>query len=151
MNLLVTSHIFIILDQMILFVNDITDNLAVYKAKVVVLERDQGLSDVLKWIQNGTVVVEGFKMVILMLRRADLQRSDAWYGQNIDLLIHTVREINLSCFILLGDLIPSTVDSKVMVSSGGSRISRWGGGGRQPPTWVLFSKNVCENERIGSH
>ena len=96
---------------MILFVNDITDNLAVYKAKVVVLERDQGLSDVLKWIQNGTVVVEGFKMVILMLRRADLQRSDAWYGQNIDLFIHTVREINLSCFILLGDLIPSRFQS----------------------------------------
>ena len=39
-------------------------------------------------------------------------------------------------------------------SSGGSRISRRGGvdplGGRGPPTWVLFGKNVCENERIWS-
>ena len=34
--------------------------------------------------------------------------------------------------------------------SGGSRISRWGGGGRRPPMWALFGKNVCENERIGS-
>ena len=25
-----------------------------------------------------------------------------------------------------------------------------GGGGRQPPTRVLFGKNTCENERIGS-
>ena len=25
------------------------------------------------------------------------------------------------------------------------------GGGHRPPTHVLFSKNVCENERIGSH
>ena len=37
----------------------------------------------------------------------------------------------------------------------GSRISRRGGrgpilGGFWPPTWSLFSKNVCENERIGS-
>ena len=24
-------------------------------------------------------------------------------------------------------------------------------GGRGPPTWVLFSKNVCKNERIWSH
>ena len=24
------------------------------------------------------------------------------------------------------------------------------GGGRRPPTWALFAKNVCENERIGS-
>ena len=24
-------------------------------------------------------------------------------------------------------------------------------GGRGPPTWALFSENVCENERIGSH
>ena len=24
-------------------------------------------------------------------------------------------------------------------------------GGRGPPTWVLFGKNVCENERIWSH
>ena len=36
--------------------------------------------------------------------------------------------------------------------SGGSRISRWGGGadplGRcQPPMHTLFGKNVCENER----
>ena len=23
-------------------------------------------------------------------------------------------------------------------------------GGRQPATWALFSKNVCENEKIGS-
>ena len=30
--------------------------------------------------------------------------------------------------------------------SGGSRISRWGGG-RQPPTCTLFGENVCENER----
>ena len=38
--------------------------------------------------------------------------------------------------------------------SGGSRISRRGGvdplGGHGPPMWVLFGKNVCENERIGS-
>ena len=26
-----------------------------------------------------------------------------------------------------------------------------GGGGRAPPTWTLFSKNVCKNERIGYH
>ena len=30
--------------------------------------------------------------------------------------------------------------------SGGSRISRWGGGGRQPPTRTLFGKNICEKE-----
>ena len=24
-------------------------------------------------------------------------------------------------------------------------------GGRGPPTWVLFGKNVCENKRIWSH
>ena len=23
--------------------------------------------------------------------------------------------------------------------------------GRGPPTWALFSENVCKNERIGSH
>ena len=38
--------------------------------------------------------------------------------------------------------------------SGGSRISRGGHApvrGCGPPTWALFGKNVCENERIGSH
>ena len=39
--------------------------------------------------------------------------------------------------------------------SGGSRISRRGGvdplGGPGPPMQVLFSENVCENERTGSH
>ena len=33
-------------------------------------------------------------------------------------------------------------------SSGGSRISRWGG--RRPPMRTLFGENVCENERNGS-
>ena len=35
------------------------------------------------------------------------------------------------------------------MGSGGSRISRRRG--RGPPIQVLFGKNVCENERIGSH
>ena len=44
----------------------------------------------------------------------------------------------------------------LIMCSGGSRISRRGGvhplvGGRGPPTWALFSENVCENERSGSH
>ena len=42
-----------------------------------------------------------------------------------------------------------------MISRAGSRIFRRGGrgpilGGFWPPTWALFSENVCENERIGS-
>ena len=41
-------------------------------------------------------------------------------------------------------------------TSGGSRIFPWGGApslwaGRQPLTWMLFGKSICENERIGSH
>ena len=33
----------------------------------------------------------------------------------------------------------------------GGACTRWGGGGRGPPTWALFGENVCKNERIGSH
>ena len=43
------------------------------------------------------------------------------------------------------------------VIRGGSRITRWGGGGanphwrgRQPLTQVLFGENTCKNERIWS-
>ena len=32
----------------------------------------------------------------------------------------------------------------------GGACTRWGGG-RGPPTRVLFGENVCENERIGSY
>ena len=32
---------------------------------------------------------------------------------------------------------------------GGGGVRRAVGGGRQPLTWALFSKNVCENKRIG--
>ena len=44
--------------------------------------------------------------------------------------------------------------SKCMFSSGGSRISRRGGhglvmGGRGPPMWVLFTKNVCKMTELG--
>ena len=43
----------------------------------------------------------------------------------------------------------------VTLSNGGSRISHRGGvhlfGGHGPPLRALFSENVCENERIGSH
>ena len=46
------------------------------------------------------------------------------------------------------------MQDKLGYPSGGSRISPWGGaeplGRCQPLTWVLFGKNVCENERIGS-
>ena len=53
----------------------------------------------------------------------------------------------------------STHDNKQLFISisGGSRISRRGGGGEHPlgghglRTLALFGENVCENERIGSH
>ena len=35
-------------------------------------------------------------------------------------------------------------------SAGGGRGPILGGGGVWPPTWALFSENVCENERIRS-
>ena len=42
----------------------------------------------------------------------------------------------------------------VLLVSGGSRISRWGGTSthweHQPLMQALFGKNVCENKRIGS-
>ena len=41
----------------------------------------------------------------------------------------------------------AVVDPGFPVGGGRAPIMR----GHGPPTWALFSENVCENERIGSH
>ena len=41
---------------------------------------------------------------------------------------------------------PLTIHLNRSVADPGSPV----GGGRPPPTWVLFGKNICKNERIGS-
>ena len=60
------------------------------------------------------------------------------------------RHFNTKCSTMAHKVFP-----KRSHFSGGSRISHRGGmhplGGRGPLTWALFSENVCENERIGSH
>ena len=62
------------------------DNLIVRNARIVVLEREQGITAVLRWLQDGTISVQAYKIVSIMLGRADLSETDKWYGQKIDLL-----------------------------------------------------------------
>ena len=44
----------------------------------------------------------------------------------------------------------AVADPGFPVGGGGGVDPLGGGGGRGPPTQVLFAKNVCKNERIGS-
>ena len=51
-------------------------------------------------------------------------------------------------FVSLVGLSTSVADPGFPMGGGHGPI---GGGGRGPPTQVLFGENVCENERIESH
>ena len=75
------------------------------------------------------------------------------YRKNIHLLQNFINPkfekiASFSFLLLLGRKHENNCQDAPMPFSGGSRISRRGE--RGPPTWVLFGKNVCKNERIGS-
>ena len=85
--------------------DDIVDNLIVRNAKIVALEREQGITAVLRWLQDGTISVQAYKIVSIMLGRADLSETDKWYGQKIDLFMYALLSNRL-----IVNIVPRAMD-----------------------------------------
>ena len=101
----------------LLFIDDVADNLKLYNATVVIIERDQGVIDVLRWIEKGRFLPEDYDIISLMVGRSDARRSVEWFMASIGEFVRTVRQLNNKALILLGAVVPSREDTKAMVES----------------------------------
>ena len=100
---------------MIFFVDDIADHLELYNASVVILEQDQGFLDIIRWIEAGRFDLARFDVVGLLIGCAELKRSKNWFAACVEELLAVITKVNSSCLVLLGAILPSTVDSRWMV------------------------------------
>ena len=102
---------------MILFVDDVADLLEIYNASVVVLEKVQGIMDVIHWVEKGRFDLKEFDVVGIMVGRSDAKRSTEWFMSSVEEFIHLVRRLNPTALILLGAVVPSVIDTKEMINS----------------------------------
>ena len=94
-------------------------------------------------------------ITFLVILTCSFKLQAFWYFSLIFSHIHIDQNRNFIFGMNIHIYVPNIISYCLTVSSGGSRISHWGGvptrwGGHQPPTRTLFSENVCKNERNGS-
>ena len=96
---------------MILFVDNIADLIEVSNTTVVILEREHGLMDVIRWIEGNRFHLQNFDIISFMIGRADLVRSKNWFSATVDELLAVIMQRNDTALYLLGALIPCITDS----------------------------------------
>ena len=111
------SHVlsFYILVRTLLFIDDVADHLRLPNTTVIVLERDQGLMDVLRWIESQRYNVAEYNIIGLMVGRADAVRSLDWFIASVSEVIQGIVKRNPKALQLWGAVIPSPLDDRVMV------------------------------------
>ena len=84
-------------------------------ASIVILEPEHGVMDILRWIEKGRFEPHRFDIVSVMIGRADIKRSRSWFMASMEELFTVIGKLNPSVLMLVGALLPSSSDSRVMV------------------------------------
>ena len=100
---------------MILFVDDVADNLGVPNTTVIVLEKEHGIMDVIRWIEVGRFEITGFDIVSIMIGRHDVRRRRSWFKESMEEFITLVKRLNSNALVLIGAVIPAIQDDRDMV------------------------------------
>ena len=100
---------------MILFVDDVADDLSVPNTTVIVLEKDHGMMDVIRWIEAGRFSVANYDIVSLMIGRGDLKRGRPWFTETLEEVIKVIKHHNNTCLMLMGAVVPARTDSPMDV------------------------------------
>ena len=101
---------------MIIFVDLVAEGLQLANSTVVTLEADQGIMDVIGWIETRRIDISKFDIISLMIGRGDINRSQRWFITAIDEFMLTVNRTNNRALFLLGAAIPGIRDAKWMVA-----------------------------------
>ena len=90
---------------------------------VVVLEKQQGIMDVIRWIEMGRFDMNRFEIVVFLIGRYDIARSRNWFKESVEELIAVVRKISSKALMLWGASLPCLTDSRHMI---GEMVARNG-------------------------
>ena len=93
--------------KMIFFVDDVADHLEIYNAAVVVLEGDQELMNVIRWLEENRFEISQFDVIGLLIGRADLSRSRQWFNASLEEMLAVITARNASALILVGAFVAS--------------------------------------------
>lgn len=95
----------------LVFVDDVADQLEVEHATVVVLEKDHGVMDIIRWIEIGTVQIRNYDLVVVLVGRADVVRSRSWFFEIVEELLHVTKCLHPVVQVVVGAMIPSVLDT----------------------------------------
>ena len=95
----------------LVFVDDVADLIEVSHATVVVLEKEHGIMDIIRWIEAGRIQTRNFGLVMFLIGRGDIKHSRAWLIASFRELFAVILSHNKEAQLALGAVIPSIQDS----------------------------------------
>ena len=94
-----------------MFVDEVAEKLKVDRAVVLPIPTGEGFERLAERVKEKKIDLSEFKVIVLMLGRADFRVSDFVFETNLRKSIVTIRECNSSAFIVLCATLPVPGDN----------------------------------------
>ena len=101
--------------------DSIVNGLELMGADVVILHAQDGFTEVGEKIDQHVIKVSGYKIVILMLGRADLWETDKTFREAVAATLGAIRKRNEFAIIIFTAIIPGPNDTPAMKKTAGFR------------------------------
>ena len=84
-------------------------------AKVTLVHKGAGFEEVASLIRSGMIEVQGFKIVVLLVRRADVLNRSRPVVPQLDQLLQAVQQVDSAIILLVASPIPYPTDGPDVV------------------------------------
>ena len=103
--------------QICIVVDGLAANLSFEDARIHLLSDAEGYSELAAKLQEGTLSLAGYKLIILLLGRGDMQDTDRQFLNGVERVITLVQCQNELAIVVLAATLPSTLDTIPMINS----------------------------------
>ena len=92
-----------------------------FNTEIFTLHAQDGFKEVGTMVESNEIQCKDFKIIILLMGRADLWDSDANFGAGIASCLQAIRNVNPLCFIMFTAIIPVPGDKMPLRRTAGYR------------------------------
>ena len=103
--------------EIIIVIDGLAGQFSFENAQILYLAANEGYYDLARKLQNKSLSVSGFKIIILLIGRGEVWDTDHRYFKGVEEAVKEVKNQNEKAIIVLGATLPSTADSRPMVNS----------------------------------
>ena len=103
--------------EIVIISDGLAGQLSFENARILYLNDNEGFHHLARKLQDKSLSVLGFKVVILLIGRGDVWETDSRFFRGVEATIREVKNQNERAILVLGATLPSTGDTRPMVRS----------------------------------